>query len=232
MRRWFTALAVWCALAACATPDTAPTTTAEIGIAVPPGASEWFAGHYTERVLLFNEAYAEPMNGGIAFVGDSITEGGDWPTLFPGSTSRNYGIGGDTTVGLNNRLEQVVAARPAKIFLLIATNDLGDDSRDIAQILVNYERLVDRIRRELPDTRLYIQSVLPRESRNASGVLALNQGLRQIAASRNLTYVDIYTPFAVDGGILDPAVTEDDLHLTPAGYARWREVIAPLVQAP
>ena len=90
-------------LAACThappTPQ-APTTTAEIGIAIPAGASDWLVGHYTERVLLFHNTYTEPMNGGVAFVGDSITEGGDWAALFPGLATRNYGIGGDTTVDL------------------------------------------------------------------------------------------------------------------------------------
>jgi len=213
-------------------PAPPPTTTAEIGIAVPAGASEWLVGHYTERVLFFHNAYAGPMNGGVAFVGDSITEGGDWAALFPGVTTRNYGIGGDTTVGLDNRLAQVVAARPAKLFLLIGTNDLNNDHRPAAQIIANTERLADRIAHELPRTRLYIQSVLPREARNAEGVREINAGLRRITTARNLTYVDIYTPFVVEGGLLDPSVTEDELHLNGAGYARWRDVIAPLVQAP
>jgi lysophospholipase L1-like esterase len=183
-------------------------------------------------VLLFHTAYAEPMNGGAAFVGDSITEDGDWAALFPGVASRNYGVGGDTTIGLNNRLDQIIAARPAKIFLLIGTNDLGDDDRATTQILASYERIVDRFTRELPQTRLYIQSLLPREPQNAGRVLEINEGLRQIAASRNLTYVDIYTPFAVEGGGLDPVVTDDNLHLNAVGYARWRDAIAPLVQSP
>jgi lysophospholipase L1-like esterase len=232
MRRWRGALIGLCALSACGLADRGPTTTAEIGIESPPNASEYLARHYTERVLLFHTSYTEPMNGGVAFVGDSITEDADWAALFPGLASRNYGISGDTTVGLNNRFAQIVAARPAKVFLLIGTNDLNNDQRPPAEIIANYERLVERFARELPDTRLYIQAVLPRDPQNAAGVREINEGLRAIAEARNLTYVDIYTPFVVEGGVLEPAVTEDGLHLNAAGYARWRDIIAPLVQSP
>lgn len=219
-------------LAACAhAPEArAPTTTAEIGIAIPDGASEWLVGHYTERVLLFHNTYAQPMNGGVAFVGDSITEGGDWAAAFPGLETRNYGIGGDTTVGLDNRFAQIVAARPAKVFLLIGTNDLNNDHRPPAEIVANTGRLLDRFARELPGTRVYVQSVLPREPRNAGGVREINDGLRRITAARGVAYVDIYTPFMVEGGILDPAVTYDQLHLNGAGYDRWRTLMDPLVR--
>ena len=220
-------------LAACAHAPphaSAPTTTAEIGIAIPAGASEWLVGHYTERVLLFHNTYTEPMNGGVAFVGDSITEGGDWAAAFPGVETRNYGIGGDTTVGLNNRFAQIVAARPAKVFLLIGTNDLNNDRRPPAEIVANCERLLERFARELPQTQVYVQSVLPREPNNAEGVREINEGLRRITAARGVPYVDIYTPFAVEGGILDPAVTYDQLHLNGAGYDRWRALIDPLVR--
>jgi lysophospholipase L1-like esterase len=226
---WIAALAL---LAACVHTPPAPATTAEIGIALPAGASDWLVGHYTERVLLFHNTYAEPMNGGVAFVGDSITEGGDWAALFPGIATRNYGIGGDTTVGLDNRLAQIVAARPAKVFLLIGTNDLNNDHRAPAEIVANTERLLERFARELPQTQLYVQSVLPREPPNAEGVRQINEGLRRITSARGVAYVDIYTPFMVGDGVLDPTTTYDQLHLNGAGYERWRDTIAPLVVPP
>lgn len=206
-----------------------PTTTGDLGIIMPDNFSNWLRGHYTERVLVFN-GY-EPLNGqGVAFVGDSITEGGDWAAAFPGVETRNYGIGGDTTFGLERRINQIVNSRPAKIFLLIGTNDLGNHNSPPAEIVANYDKVLDRFAAELPDTRVYMQAVLPREPRNAAAVREINDGLRALAAQRGLIFIDIYTPFAVEGGRLDPTVTEDDLHLTPAGYERWRGIIDPLVR--
>ncbi len=208
----------------------APTRTSDIGIAIPPGASEWFSGHYTRRVLMFHDY--PPMNGGVAFVGDSITEGHDWDAAYPDLTVRNYGIGGDTTIGLEGRLQQIVRAQPAKIFLLIGTNDLGNYGTAPDVIVANYALVLDRLARELPNAKIYMQTVLPREPDNAQNVREINEGLHALAAARNLTLVDIYTPFAAEGGRLDPGVTYDDLHLTPGGYARWRAILDPLVRAP
>ncbi len=208
-----------------------PQSAADIGIDIPVHFSDWLRGHYTERVTLF-QTYA-PMNGdGVAFVGDSITEGWDWNSSYPDLVVRNYGIGGDTTVGLERRLKQVVAARPGKIFLLIGTNDLGNEAAAPETIVANYAIVLDRLAAQLPQTSVFVQSVLPREPHNSAQVRAINAGLVRLAAERRLTFVDIYTPLAVEGGRLDPSVTTDDLHLTEAGYARWRTVIDPLVRGP
>jgi len=211
-------------------PMPAPTKPEDIGIDMPNYFSEWLRGHYTERVLLFHDYPL--MNGGVAFVGDSITEGFDWNAAYPDLTIRNYGVSGDTTMGLERRVSQIVAARPAKIFLLIGTNDLGNHNAAPADIVANYGLVLDRFARELPNAKVYVQTVLPREPRNAEAVRQINAGLQTQAAARGLALVDIYTPFAAEGGRLDPSVTEDDLHLTPAGYARWRTIIDPLVRAP
>lgn len=217
-------------LSACASTqeDRRPTSAADIGIATPPGASEWLVGHYTERVLMFHDVYAAPMNGGVAFVGDSITEMGDWARLFPGVETRNYGIGGDTTLGLENRLDQVIAARPAVVMLLIGANDIGNDHRSVDDVIANYGRVIYRLMRGLPEADIYVQSVLPREAQHAQTVRELNERLHLLTLERWVRFVDIYTPFAVDGA-LDASVTEDQLHLNEAGYQRWREIIAPIV---
>jgi lysophospholipase L1-like esterase len=231
-RRRFLAGAMVALASACAVSPQAPPprTFADTGIVMPETFDAWTRGHYPERVLVFDRY--QPMNGGVAFVGDSITEGGDWERAFPGLVVRNYGIGGDTTEGLERRLSQIAAARPAKIFLLIGTNDLGNYDAAPATIVANYARLLDRLAADLPETEVVMQTVLPREPENAEAIRQINAGLAALAAARTVHLVDIYTPFAVEGGRLDPAVTEDDLHLTPAGYARWYSLIGPLVRAP
>ena len=53
---------------------------------------------------------------------------------------------------------------------------------------------------------------------------AVTRSLAALAASAALC--------GCEGGVLDPATTYDDLHLNGTGYARWRDVIAPLVLSP
>ena len=66
--------------------------------------------------------HLEIQAGDVVFLGDSITEGGAWDELFPGVPVRNRGIGGDTTSGVLDRLDQITRGRPAKVFLKIGTN--------------------------------------------------------------------------------------------------------------
>ena len=66
---------------------------------------------YTARVSFFS-SYPPPGDS-IVMLGDSITEGGEWVELFPGTPVRNRGIGGDTTTGLLARLAQVTGGEPA-----------------------------------------------------------------------------------------------------------------------
>jgi len=225
------AISVFAALvfAACA-PAEQKRTPADIGIDMPSDFPDWLQENYTERVLVFHD-YA-PMNGGVAFVGDSITEDGDWDSLYPGVLVRNYGISGDTTIGLERRLSQIFAARPAKIFLLIGTNDLGNQGDAPAEVAANYAHTLARLRAGLPEAAIFIQSVLPRQQAHAAAVADLNRRLSALAAVQGVAYIDIHTAFATPTGALDPAVTMDGLHLNASGYARWRAEIEPLVRAP
>ena len=55
----------------------------------------------------------------LVFLGDSITDDGNWDKLFPNLSAENRGIGGDSTLGLLNRLDQIIALQPSQIFLMI-----------------------------------------------------------------------------------------------------------------
>jgi len=94
------------------------------------------------------------------FLGDSITDGGEWCELFGDARLKNRGISGDVTWGVLDRLSEVTAGKPVKIFLMIGVNDLAR-GKTVEEIIANYETIVERIRRETPQTQLYIQSVLP-----------------------------------------------------------------------
>ncbi|MDR7869043.1 MAG: GDSL-type esterase/lipase family protein [Sporomusaceae bacterium] len=123
-----------------------------------PEDSPYLTLHYRIRTLFFaiDPSPARP----VVFLGDSITYGGDWEDLFPATLVENRGIGGDTTLGLLNRLDQVIALKPSQIFLMIGMNDLCYN-RPIPEVIANYRRILGRFREELPDTKVYVQSVLP-----------------------------------------------------------------------
>jgi lysophospholipase L1-like esterase len=167
--------------------------------------------------------------GSTVFLGDSITEGGIWEDLFPGVRVHNRGISGDTTEGVLARLEQVVSGKPAKVFLLIGTNDLSMEV-PVETIVGNIERIVTRFQQGSPDTTVYVQSVLPRAAGYRDRVEALNGRLRDVVAGK-AKWVDLYPQFLdpQDGSIRDE-FSNDELHLLGGGYLVWRDAIAAHVR--
>lgn len=176
-------------------------------------------------------------NHSVVFLGDSITDEGNWSGLFPNSLVENRGIGGDTTLGVLNRLDQVIASKPPQIFLMIGTNDLCF-GRSIADTITNYRHILTRLQTELPNTQVYIQSVLPfndkmfpsQSLRTNSNISQLNVQIKQLAEEYNYQYIDLSPTFTGEDGRLPSQDTIDGLHLNDTGYLIWRDQIKDLVK--
>lgn len=206
--------------------------TEDVGVKTPPPGEylhSWTYTDYAARVTQF--AGLPVMNGGVAFVGDSLTDFGRWSDAWPNLTIRNFGIVGDTTLGLEYRLNQVIKARPDRIFVLIGTNDI-EYGRPIPEIAANIDHIIARLQLELPRSKIFLQSVLPRQPQFDEPVRAVNKLIRKVAETRKVTFVDLYPHFVAEGGRLDPSVTLDDTHLAGKGYARWRALIQDYVYTP
>lgn len=183
--------------------------------------------YYKGRMELFN-TLSIPRHA-IVFLGNSITERGAWGELLPGKKVVNRGIGGDNTFGLRARMDEVIAAKPKKIFLLIGINDLSR-GLPIPIILRNYRTIVDRIRNESPHTKLYIESVMPLNEaitkpdylkNKKVSILNLNKGIKEIADQYNVPYINLHEIFADEKGDLKAALTADGIHPRPAAYVIW-----------
>jgi lysophospholipase L1-like esterase len=182
---------------------------------------------YERKVSQFD--LLQIKHGGVVFLGDSITEGGAWNELFPEASTRNRGIGWDSTAGVLRRLHQVTDARPSKVFLLIGTNDLlyGVEP-DV--IVKNTLAIVAQIRESSPETVVYVQSILPREASYRASIESVNRSI-QSAIKSTAEWVDLYPAFIdeQDGSIAD-RFSNDELHLTGEGYALWSSLIGEYVQ--
>lgn len=174
----------------------------------------------------------------IVFLGNSITDGGEFAELFDMPNIKNRGIRSDVITGVEKRLTQVTAGHPAKIFLLIGINDVSH-GLTVDQLATRYERLVRKIREQTPDTRLYIQSVMPINNdfnryKNLKGrekvIPALNSRLQTIAAQNGAEYVDLTKALESAPNKLNPKYTNDGLHLNGPGYRAWARAIRNLVK--
>lgn len=163
----------------------------------------------------------------IIFLGNSITYGCEWAELLSNPNIKNRGIGGDNTEGVLERLTEVTDSKPDKIFINIGTNDLGLDMR-ISEIINNYREILDRIEQSSPETKIYIQSVLPtknRKLRSNDSIKELNSRLEMLANEKSLKYINLYNSFLDKNGDLNMELSLDGLHLNGQGYLIWRKII-------
>lgn len=164
-----------------------------------------------------------------AFVGDSITAAGAWQDWFSDVDARNFGVDGDTTDGLLERLDAVIESDPQTIVLLIGTNDLAE-RRSIERIVRNIESALVRLHQELPDARILLQSVLPRGREYAENVREINRHIWQFAATQRVHYLDLWPIMADADGELNAEYSDDRLHLTDEGYEAWLSELRPALE--
>jgi lysophospholipase L1-like esterase len=186
--------------------------------------------YYLSKKSIFEVAPIQ--EGAIVFLGDSLTDYCNWEELFQNSKISNRGINGDKINGVMQRLDSIVATKPSKIFLLIGINDL-DGEKPLNEIAAAYKNLVSQIKEILPETTLYLQSLLPtnnRERLKNHKIIQFNEQIKAIAQDFGLNYIDLFTPFANKANKLNPTFTFDGLHLNGAGYLVWKREIEGFVE--
>jgi len=193
--------------------------------------------YWEQKVSLFDVIPVEP--GDIVFLGNSITDGGEFSELFGDASIKNRGISADVISGVMDRLHQVVDHSPSKIFLLIGINDISHNLT-VEHLAGQYEELVAEIKKRTPSTKLYIQSIMPVNNdfgryKNLNGkesvILQLNQRIKDISSRNDAVYVDLWPALAdPNTGKLRKEFTNDGLHLLGKGYAAWVKAIQHLVK--
>ncbi len=189
--------------------------------------------YHEQRASLFELLPGDTAD--IIFLGNSITDGGNWSELFNNASVKNRGISADVTEGVLARLDVIVKHKPAKIFIMIGINDLANGA-SVIEIVQNYTKIIQVIRIDSPGTRCFIQSVLPvnpdmgkfsNHTNKSAEVSQLNWHLRRLATQNDCIFIDLYSEFLAGGGKLNPEYTNDGLHLTGAGYLKWRDLLLP-----
>jgi lysophospholipase L1-like esterase len=165
----------------------------------------------------------------VVFIGDSLTEGGDWAGWFPELNAINLGVGGSTTEDVLARLDEVVAAAPDEIVLLIGTNDLGM-RRSVESMVRNIQSILVDLRRDLPGSRMLVQSIMPRGREFADRIRDANIHLRQFSATVHAQFLDLWPTMALEDGELNPAFSDDRLHLNASGYEAWLSELRPALE--
>lgn len=195
-----------------------------------------YSTFYHQRVTLFEKLPV--YEDDIIFLGNSMTNGGEWTELFDNKRVKNRGISGDICMGVYDRLDAIVDGKPSKIFLLIGVNDIARNTLSDT-IVSQIGNILDKIKCRSPQTKVYLQSIIPvndyfgmfeGHTQHWKIIRPLNESLKGLAERKDVVYIDLFTHFiSSENDKMDIKYTNDGLHLLGEGYMRWVKIIKTYV---
>ena len=174
-----------------------------------------------------NEKFAD-YEVDVAFLGDSLTDGYDVAKYYPEYLVSNRGIGGETTIGLEERLKlSLYDLKPKVAVMLIGANNMDT-------MFDNYESILKGFNENVPNTKIVILSLtsMSGEWGKKNHLAAYNNvKIKMLAEKYSFEYVDLYSALLnLETGEIFPEYTTDGGHLTDLGYEVLTEKITPAIE--
>ena len=165
----------------------------------------------------YKEVFKEDL-----FLGDSITDSlSFYEFLEDSQVIAEFGL---TSKGARNIVDNIVKKNPRNIFIMFGMNDIltNETSGEFAD---NYTELIHDIKLKLPDSNIYVQSILPVDSKvkNKKPLLTnenienFNQALMNMAKDEDIKYLNIRTIIEEDKDLIEP----DGIHVKYEFYKLW-----------
>lgn len=176
----------------------------------------------------------------LLFIGDSITD--FWPGRGKDSWAKfapyhpaDFGISADRTEHVIWRLTngELDGIHPKVAVVMIGTNNIGhfkDEKPEWAAAGVT--KILDLIHEKLPQTKVLLLSVFPREGKDSphrKAVEQINQIIAKLDNGKTVRYLDIGGKFLDESGQIPKDVMQDGLHPTAKGYDIWYDAMHPLL---
>ena len=186
-------------------------------------ADEPFRNH---RYDSFQATVATPLS--IVFVGNSITNMQPWAELLCVPNVINRGNSGAFSWEILSNVQSYISSRPAKLFLMIGTNDMNVDGYSPENVVKNVRQTVKHIQKESPSTKIFVESVMASTNgrRTVEKGRILNSQLKQMASEMGVTFIDYFEAMM---GCSDKTFSFDNLHPHVLGVAEWTKALAPYV---
>jgi lysophospholipase L1-like esterase len=194
-------------------------------------------GRFEKEIQAFEarDRQQPPPTGAVVCIGSSSMKG--WhPTIaedLAPLTVIPRGFGGS---GMNDALRYVdrivIAYKPRAVVLYEGDNDIAGGMAP-ARIVETFRVFVEKVHKELPETRVYVLSIKPSISRwklwprmkEANHLLA-----QECSKDKRLIYVDVAGVMLDGNGEPRKEIfKKDNLHMTRAGYELWRDVLKPVL---
>ncbi|AFM39483.1 lysophospholipase L1-like esterase [Desulfosporosinus acidiphilus SJ4] len=164
--------------------------------------------------------YEQTFNNDV-FLGDSITKGlSAYRLLDDSKVYAQVGIGTDK---VKQMVDSAAKENPKRVFIMCGVNDVGKYTK--AQFSKHYTDLINTVKAECPNAQIYVQAILPVQSKatqknpalNNTAINEFNSAIFQIAQTEHVGFINPsalvnYNPsyYAADG-----------IHYTPSFYTSW-----------
>lgn len=185
---------------------------------------------WSEEIEAFANAAPGPSNA-LLFVGSSsIRRWVDLAEHMAPIPVINRGFGGSKIGDVIFHSEVLFQAEsPLAIVIFVGTNDITPGSSKSLGVMVEaFEHMMDRVRRQHPETPVYYIAITPSPLRWEvwDESQAINRAISDLAGGMANTYVIDTAGQLMSSGVPDHNnYVFDRLHLSEQGYAIWAEII-------
>lgn len=164
------------------------------------------------------------------FLGDSHIQYFNESTYFPHGNIVNYGISGDTTEGVLNRLPDAQTKNKVKkgVLFMIGYNDLK--YKGASAIIRNHRNLVIAASKKfnIPFSKIILHSLFPVSKERIyinSNITHINQAAKSLCTELGCVFLDLHAHFADSEGGLQARYSRDGVHLNQNGYDVWAALL-------
>ncbi len=164
------------------------------------------------------------------FIGDSITEG----FVINEILAQEYVIAGaGATAGFTyDDVDDLPEKNPDKVFIMLGSDDIlmpVDNPKELFRD--DLTKLINKIKKELPDCEIYLQSITPvtqdalKQEPRYEGIEEYNEILQELAVKLSVNYADIGELAKENHDLF----AEDGIHFKKEFYYLWLEKLSELM---
>lgn len=169
----------------------------------------------------YKEVFKEDL-----FFGDSITDSlSFYEFIDESNVVAKFGL---TAKGAKDEVQNIVKINPKSIFIMFGMNDILTDE-DSNQFADDYAELIHIIKEKLPNTKIYVQSILSVDPKvkdkkpllTNENIDNFNQALKGMAKNEKVEYLNIRTILEENEDLLEP----DGIHVKYKFYELWLDYL-------
>jgi hypothetical protein len=199
----------------------------------PPDQARTNALKFEKEILAFeaSDKTNMPPKNGILFVGSSsIRRWTNLVTDFPKHPVYNRGFGGSQICDSVYYAERIVIPyKPKQIVFYAGGNDIHAKKKP-EMVFADFKAFVEKVHKELPETRIDFISIAPNPSRWAEveEVKATNKMVEDYTKTKKyLGFINVFPSMLGEDGMPKDIYVADRLHMNPKGYEIWVGIVGP-----